>query len=162
MSKNGFTLIELLVVISIIGLLASIVIVSLGSTRARARDAKRVADMRQLITSLELFFNDNGHYPGSTFEGVSNGGEFIGDNSGPIETALAPYTTGARDPRHDGVTYFYAYDPIHCVTGSPNGAVLSFHTAETTAFELRKDTSCGGDMQQNNADYNIAFFPPGP
>lgn len=61
--KIGFTLIELLVVISIIGILATIVIVNLNSTRGRARDAVRKSDMRQMVVALRLYFNDEGGYP---------------------------------------------------------------------------------------------------
>jgi prepilin-type N-terminal cleavage/methylation domain-containing protein len=56
--KRGFTLIELLVVIAIIGVLAGIVLVSLNTARARGRDAKRISDVKQIQTALELFFND--------------------------------------------------------------------------------------------------------
>lgn len=57
-SKKGFTLIELLVVIAVIGMLASIVLVALGPARARARDAKRVSDIRQISTAMDLCYGD--------------------------------------------------------------------------------------------------------
>lgn len=61
--EKGFTLIELLVVISIIGILAAVVLVSLNSARSKSRDAKRLADIRQVQTALELYFNDQAGYP---------------------------------------------------------------------------------------------------
>jgi len=60
---KGFTLIELLVVIAIIGVLASIAMTSFGSARAKARDAKRVADLRQIQTALQLYFDSTNTYP---------------------------------------------------------------------------------------------------
>lgn len=63
-NKNkGFTLIELLVVIAIIGLLASVVLLALNSARQKARDAKRLADVRQFASAFELYFNDKSSYP---------------------------------------------------------------------------------------------------
>ncbi len=50
-------------VIAIIGLLASVVLLALNSARSKSRDAKRVADVRQVMSGLELYFNDCGSYP---------------------------------------------------------------------------------------------------
>ncbi len=61
--RAGFTLIELLVVISIIGLLASVVFVSLNNARAKARWAKMLADFRQFNTAMELYYDKYNYYP---------------------------------------------------------------------------------------------------
>ena len=69
--QKGFTLIELLVVIAIIGLLASIVMVSLNSARVKARDAKRAAEIKQLALAIEMYYDTNGGFPATT--GCLNG-----------------------------------------------------------------------------------------
>jgi len=61
-NKKGFTLIELLVVIAIIGILASIVLVSLGGARSKARDARRESDIRQIATAMEMYYSDHEAY----------------------------------------------------------------------------------------------------
>ncbi|MBY0328590.1 prepilin-type N-terminal cleavage/methylation domain-containing protein [Patescibacteria group bacterium] len=65
--KRGFTLIELLVVIAIIGILAAVILASLNTARAKARDARRISDIRTIQTALEMYYSDNGSYP------ISNG-----------------------------------------------------------------------------------------
>lgn len=62
-AKKGFTLIELLVVISIIGLLSSVVLASLNTARAKARDAKARGDFSQLQKALTLYYDKYGKYP---------------------------------------------------------------------------------------------------
>jgi len=61
--QKGFTLIELLVVIAIIILLASISIIALNNQQAKARDARRISDIRQIKTALEFYASDEGQYP---------------------------------------------------------------------------------------------------
>ncbi len=61
--KKGFTLIELLIVIAIIGLLATLAIVSLTTAQRKARDTKRVADVKSIQSAMELYYSDNAAYP---------------------------------------------------------------------------------------------------
>lgn len=66
-SFKGFTLIELLVVIAIIGLLSTIVAAPVQTARKKAKDVKKIAEIKQMQTALANFANDNGQYPaGST------------------------------------------------------------------------------------------------
>ena len=61
--SSGFTLVELLVVIAIIGVLSTLLLLQLGTARSKARDAKRIADVNQIRSGAELYFDDNGQYP---------------------------------------------------------------------------------------------------
>jgi|TARA_Y100000310_G_scaffold344455_1_gene457311 prepilin-type N-terminal cleavage/methylation domain-containing protein len=119
----GFTLIELLVVIAIIGLLATFAAIALDSAREKSRDAKRVADVKNIQTALELFFNSNTSYPdlgasSSYTLGVDvdclDGGGFDTSCSDPIYIGLVP-----DDPQSPTYDFVYAAEtgdevPIAC------------------------------------------------
>lgn len=64
--EKSFTLIELLVVIAIIGLISSLVLVSLRGARERARDARRLQEIKQIELALELYYDKYEKYPGPT------------------------------------------------------------------------------------------------
>ncbi|MDP3778923.1 MAG: prepilin-type N-terminal cleavage/methylation domain-containing protein [bacterium] len=112
--NSGFTLIELLVVIAIIGVLASVVLASLNTARAKARDARRRVDLKQVQLALELYYDSNNGYP-------SNGPAYWGNcsyfGSHPTSGAtgwvpnLAPtyIPTLPLDPRPNGTTGCYLY-----------------------------------------------------
>ena len=61
--SKGFTLIELLVVIAIIGILSTIVLVSLNTARTKARDARRISDVHQIQLALQMYYDSAGVYP---------------------------------------------------------------------------------------------------
>lgn len=62
-NKLGFTLIELLVVVAIIAIMTGLIMASLASSRAKARDAKRISDVAQLQLALEQYFSQHNAYP---------------------------------------------------------------------------------------------------
>lgn len=108
--KNGFTLIELLVVIAIIAVLSSIVISSLSTARSKARDSSRVAQIRQIQTQLDMYFDANGVYPNPSSS------DCAGWNTGNATyanfiTSLSPWKT-PRDMGSyscDGGLFYYRY-----------------------------------------------------
>lgn len=133
-NKKGFTLIELLVVIAIIGILATLAIVALGNARARSRDAKRVSDIRQLQSALELFYNDHDRYPtyatsGNVLAGYTNGTTYmarIPADPTPKDGACANLATYNGAPS-GAYTYwtgttFASYMITYCI-GSTTGEV---------------------------------------
>lgn len=88
---KGFTLIELLVVVAIISLLSSIVLSSLNSARAKARDARRLSDLHQIRNALELYFDDKGSYPEQY---NTNSYYWISDNNYPSPIVGCPNPVG--------------------------------------------------------------------
>ncbi len=102
--ERGFTLIELLVVVAIIGLLGSMVLASLSTARAKARDVRRLADMRTMQTALEFYIDKFGRYPDSDFSGY---GGWDTPGNGSFITPLVTNSflpTNILDP---GVNDFY-------------------------------------------------------
>jgi prepilin-type N-terminal cleavage/methylation domain-containing protein len=62
--SRGFTLIETLIVIAILGILATLIVVSLSDARKKSRDAQRKTDLANVQLALELYADDNeGVYP---------------------------------------------------------------------------------------------------
>ena len=116
--KSGFTLIELLVVISIIGLLASIVLVSLNAARLKARDSQRLSAMVQMRTALELYYAANGRYPISN---ISCGGAWgiVSFDSNTYSAKLLCKSDGVTS---DGNTLTIEMDPYIPRLVDPSGS----------------------------------------
>jgi len=155
---KGFTLIELLVVIAIIGLLSTLAVVSLNSARQKSRDAKRVADVKQIQTALELFFQDQNGYPGETAASVLGGTNYacLDATSFTATGCSSPYmglVPSAPTPP-SGNTYTYSawtdsakgtacttgvacgyYEVGFTLEGATGGLALGAHTASPSGIQ---------------------------
>lgn len=150
--RRSFTLIELLVVIAIIGLLSTVVMVSVGSLRADARDAKRKADLNQMIKALDLYHLDNSKYPvGSGAADRIKGNEwrtFIqgGCNSAVYDALNGTYLAQVADDPDSNYHYFYEADGKDAFwiashlenTGDPDYVTVNFTgcTPFTAHYEI--------------------------
>jgi prepilin-type N-terminal cleavage/methylation domain-containing protein len=142
--RRGFTLIELLVVIAIIGILASIVLVALNSTRIKARDSTRSEALHQIQTAVESYASDNGHFPNSngawtSFDSAAySPNPIVTPNAANLSAALSPYIKGEADPKslNGDSGYLYRGD-------NNNYCILIWRTPE------------------NMNDFSKAQWPPG-
>ena len=132
--QSGFTLIELLVVIAIIGLLASVILASLGSVQARARDARRIEDINSLQKAFALHLTSSGTYPISTSTTTLDGTD-------AISVAIIASESIATIPR-DPTTPVYVYTYISNSIGSTY--TLSF-CLETNAIK-GYNQGCGNTL----------------
>lgn len=170
-NKPAFTLIELLVVIAIIGVLATVSVVVLQNARAKSRDAKRVADMKQVQTALELFFNDNNRYP--TAE-EWNTGKIYSTTTGSTSTymqVIPSAPTPADGDCSDSNNYYYysatadgsSYTLSFCVggqTGTFQGGTKcmtssGFSDSDCIDFDCGDTVAYGGGPYDSNGTTKI-------
>ncbi|MEI7720210.1 MAG: type II secretion system protein [bacterium] len=106
-SKRGFTLIELLVVIAIIGILAGIVLVSLGLARQKGRDAAIQEELSGLRSQMELHSASNDTYVGACATGQAYAILLGAASTSPatsVDTANADAGTATTVVCHDTPT----------------------------------------------------------
>ncbi len=131
MRTRGFTLIELLVVIAVIALLSLIGVSSLNTSREKARDAKRVADVRQIQTALQLYYSDENEYPATTGPvqlAGANAAKLCDKASGGFVSFEAScVTTYMQDVPVDPISGSYFF-----YTGSTAGFDISFTTEQSS------------------------------
>ncbi|MFA5211110.1 MAG: prepilin-type N-terminal cleavage/methylation domain-containing protein [Patescibacteria group bacterium] len=128
MNKKGFTLIELLVVVAIIGLLSTLSVVALGSARKKANDSKRLLDVKQVQTALELYYTDNNAYP------VAATAVDLGDTThGCIDSDGFDATGACTDPYMDNIP-----------AGPSNDEYYQYRSADGSTYVLTAELEIGG------------------
>lgn len=162
----GFTLIELLVVIAVIGLLASVVMVALNTARGKARDARRAADMKQIVNALSLYYSTNGVYPpiNSSSQGV--GGWNVSYQPGFL-AELNPYLASSpKDPVNaldqgfsffgaKAGSYFYAYYNYPATSAAYYGCNFN------SPFSVIAVRQMEGGIKPEYPKAQCGTFPPG-
>lgn len=127
--KKGFTLIELLVVVAIIGLLATLSVVAFNTSRAKARDTKRVGDVKQIQTALAMYYADNNGYPATadfvTGQAIASGSVMymnkiptppLPSNDGSCPVGITDYVYNSANSNTYTITYC-----LGSVTGDLSG-----------------------------------------
>lgn len=126
--QRGFTLIELLVVIAIIGLLSTLAVVALNNARLKSRDAKRISDVKQIQTALELYYNDANAYPATIASPIASGGVTY---MAIVPTNPSPTNDGACLANNYTYTNAAAntYTLTYCIGGPTGGVSPGYNTA---------------------------------
>ena len=111
--SKGFTLLELLVVIGIIAILSTIAVAALNTARAKARDVKRMHDLRVISKALDMYYADYGYYPhvsGFWFTSGYYSSDWDNDFKNELKDYIAelpvpPINDGMAPYEGDGYTY---------------------------------------------------------
>ena len=137
-SDKGFTLIELLVVVAIIGVLATVVLSSLGKARTRAQTAKAISEMRSMATAFEIYAIDNNDYPGDVAPNrLPSGMETYLPNGWPL-------------PPYSGAEYDWDYWNL----GTENEAIqLSVRFCESGTCSFPNESWADNFTGRENAAY---------
>jgi type II secretion system protein G len=153
LNKNkAFTLIELLVVIAVIGLLASVVLVSLKGTREKAKVARAVSDLNQISKAIYLYWNDTGMPPphDHSWSDSCERAAFGSGNFSPKPTGWSgPYVSWPKNPWG----YEYHWERGACVVNG-NRYSISVHNVPQDAAQMIDDQVDDGNFSTGHVRWN--------
>lgn len=150
LSKRSFTLVELLVVIAIIGLLSAITVIAVRGALVKGRDTRRITDVKNLGTALELYFSTNASYPVVTDGGgISSSQGICLEQSTQFATLMNLYMqTIPSDPLFQNTTY-----PSHCYWYRTAGIGAQYYLA--AYMESSSYAPAQNDGGQESGSYEV-------
>ena len=152
-SSKSFTLIELLVVITVIGLLSSIIVVSLTKTKEKARDARRLLEIRQIYNAIMSFYYQYGDFPNNLSSGQT--GYVAGYPGNP----LASYGEGENTSPSNCMSFdSSAYDKNG--NGKPFLEPLQDFGFIAKVPTDPKATLCGSPSLYSTGGYKYRYYRP--
>lgn len=104
--QSGFTIVELLIVIVVIGILATLVIVTFTGIQQKARDSQRQTDIQALDSHLESYYAQNGSYPSLAV--LTSTGWIAANMKGLDPAALVDPKGGSLAATSSATAYGYA------------------------------------------------------
>ena len=140
--QSGFTIVELLIVIVIIGILATLVIVTFSGVQQKARDSERKTDINAIAGQLEAVYAQTGVYP--TLTEVNDATwrtnnefridlkAFADPSNATSQSLVATVTTGR---------YSYEPTPNGCASGACTGYTLTSDLEQSGAANYTRSSN---------------------
>jgi prepilin-type N-terminal cleavage/methylation domain-containing protein len=125
--SSGFTIVELLIVIVVIGILATLVIVTFTGIQQKGRNSQRQTDINAVQSHVEAFYADKGYYP--TIQQLSDTTTWVPANLKGLDPEALKDPKGATVTGAPSTTTSFAYgyvathdDGVACTSGSSGTA----------------------------------------
>lgn len=129
--SKGFTIVELLIVIVVIGILATLVIVTFTGIQQKARNSQRQTDINAIDSHVEAFNAANGYYP--TLADLNNSTFRTANLKGLDPEALVDPKGGTIQGSTDASHYSY-------VASASSGSGLTCDNTQASSTSNQCDT----------------------
>jgi len=141
---SGFTLIEIIVVVAIIGILATIIMVSFAGAKGKSNYTKTLSDMNTVAKALSLYNSEYETYPGGSWYALP-----VGD------ARVTKYISTWPSPVCKNYVYYYTND-------TTKGVGLYFRYSFITNISIVEQLPEPVIWRENIAYLNISNLVPEP